>query len=82
LHAQTLPPVFGNEGARTDELTRKFITPRRIVWKQGNVKEQDILLKEGTGQPDIAGLPRQYSRMVTTIRRVSCSTMAVNCMAD
>ncbi len=57
LHAQALPPVFGNEVARTDELTRKFITPRRIVWKQGNVKEQDILLKEGTGQPDIAGLP-------------------------
>lgn len=57
MHTQTLPPVFGNETARTDELTRKFITPTRIVWKQGNVSGYDILLKKGTGQPDMAGLP-------------------------
>lgn len=57
MHAQTLPPVFGNETARTDELTRKYITPKRIVWKQGNVSGHEILMKRGTGQPDMAGLP-------------------------
>ena len=57
MHAQTLPPVFGNETARTDELTRKYITPKRMVWKQGNVSGHEVLMRTGTGQPDMAGLP-------------------------
>ena len=42
---------------RLDELDRYYITPRRIVWTQGDVKRHDILLTEGTGQPDMAGQP-------------------------
>jgi hypothetical protein len=57
MHAQTHPPVFGNETARTDELARRYITPKRMVWKQGNVSGHEVLMKEGTGQPDMAGLP-------------------------
>lgn len=40
-----------------DELSRVYITPKCIVWTQGNIKQQNILLSEGTGQPDMAGLP-------------------------
>lgn len=40
-----------------DEFSRVYITPKCIVWTQGNIKQQNILLSEGTGQPDMAGLP-------------------------
>ncbi len=55
--AQSLPPVFGEKQARTDELTRAYLVPQRIVWAQGNIKRQEVLLDEGTGQPDMAGMP-------------------------
>ncbi len=53
-----LPPVFGSEykgKTRKDELTRVFITPQRIVWKNEGVKDEEILLQQGTGQPEFTG---------------------------
>jgi len=58
LSAQTsLPPVFGSVKATNDELTRAYITPKRILWTKGNVKGENILLQQGNGQPDMAGTP-------------------------
>ncbi len=57
LAQSSLPPVFGNEKAKTDEMARSYIIPKWIVWMQGTIKGQDVLLKEGTGQPDMAGQP-------------------------
>ena len=55
--AQTmLPPVWGQQ-AKTDRLTRAYITPKRIVWMQGDLKSTELLLREGNGQPDLAGVP-------------------------
>ena len=55
--AQTmLPPVWG-QLAKTDRLTRAYITPKRIVWMQGDLKSAELLLREGNGQPDLAGVP-------------------------
>ncbi|MDR1763774.1 MAG: alpha-L-rhamnosidase [Dysgonamonadaceae bacterium] len=48
-----LPPVFGAEYAETaqkDELTRVFISPVRIIWKSGDVVNEDVLLKKGGSQ--------------------------------
>ena len=55
--AQTmLPPVWGQQ-AKTDRLTRAYLTPKRIVWMQGELKSAELLLHEGNGQPDLAGVP-------------------------
>ena len=55
--AQTmLPPVWGQQ-AKTDRLTRAYLTPKRIVWMQGDLKSAELLLREGNGQPDLAGVP-------------------------
>ena len=35
--AQTLPPVFGNEVARTDGLERRYITPKPMSSVPGTV---------------------------------------------
>ena len=55
--AQHLPPTFGSAKATTDQLTRAYLVPQRIVWQRGNIQQQDVLLREGTGQPDMAGMP-------------------------
>lgn len=55
--AQTLPPVFDTQTAHTDQLTRAYLVPQRIVWMQGNITHHDVLLTPGTGQPDMAGTP-------------------------
>ena len=63
-NGQTLIDFLPNSGdiiiekaQRSDELSRVYITPKRIVWTQGNIKQQNILMDEGNGQPDMAGLP-------------------------
>lgn len=53
----SLPPVFGSETAPMDQLQRAYLVPKRIVWEQGNLQKQDVLLHEGNGQPDMAGMP-------------------------
>ena len=55
--AQPLPPLFGKESARTDEMSRKYIMPKRVVWSQGSVSSVEVLLRQGNGQPDMAGTP-------------------------
>lgn len=35
-------------------LTRQYITPVRIVWKNGDVRNSEQLLKPGIGQGDLA----------------------------
>lgn len=55
--AQSLPPVFDTQTAHTDQLTRAYLVPQRIVWMQGNITHYDVLLTPGTGQPDMAGTP-------------------------
>lgn len=55
---------------RKDIMDRTYITPVRIVWTTGDVEEPGILLKEGTGQSDIAGLPccnMHYTKDTTSI---------------
>ena len=54
------PPVFGADDStyvRPSNLTRKYLTPTRIVWTSdstGNyVKNADHLLKKGVGQPNL-----------------------------
>ena len=42
---------------RKDIMDRAFITPVRVVLTNGNVTNQDVLLKEGNGQADMAGAP-------------------------
>lgn len=51
------PPAFGGDtlGIRQDKMTRAYITPRRIVWANGNVHNPELLLQPGTGQTDIFG---------------------------
>jgi len=34
--AQQLPPVFAGKTAKTDSLTRAYITPERVVWAHGS----------------------------------------------
>jgi len=51
--AYSLPPAFGpeyNGKTQTDELTRTFISPQRIVWKQHLVENEQVLLQAGNSQ--------------------------------
>jgi len=61
-----LPPVFGTDtaGIRQDNMTRAYITPRRVLWTQGQVDDAKLLLQPNTGQSDIFG--QGMCRMKTT----------------
>lgn len=53
-----LPPVFNkqrNTDARQEPLTRTYLNPTRILWKNGDVKNADLLLRKGKGQADLSG---------------------------
>lgn len=59
LHA-SLPPVFGQEYVETsekDEMTRAYISPQRVVWKNDKnetlVKNEEVLFKQGNNQADL-----------------------------
>jgi len=48
-----IPPVFGTEYGekiQKDELTRLFISPLRVIWKNGSVTNEAVLLKPGNSQ--------------------------------
>ena len=51
------PPAFGADtiGIRQDLMTRAYITPRAILWSQGQVRDAQLLLQPNTGQADIFG---------------------------
>ena len=65
VQAFGLPPVFGPEydgKTQTDELTRTFISPQRIVWKFAGtdsslVKNEELLLEPGISQSMMGSHP-------------------------
>jgi hypothetical protein len=64
MHAQQLPPIFGDEYADKsfgDKRARVYIAPQRIVWKyEGNgelVMDSETLLTKGNAQSDLSGNP-------------------------
>jgi alpha-L-rhamnosidase len=56
-----LPPVFTRDktvSARSEDLSRSYLTPLRIVWKteaSGAISKAQTLLKKGRGQADLSG---------------------------
>ena len=47
------PPVFGaeyNDKIQKDELTRLFISPVRVIWKNDGVRNEDNLFRQGNSQ--------------------------------
>lgn len=55
---------FASRADRKDIMDRKFITPTRIVWTGGSVKDAEALLLEGSGQAAMIG--GRMCEMVTT----------------
>ena len=55
LAAFALAVPFLASGQRKDIMDRAYITPVRIVWTSGDVKTPEVLLREGDGQPTMAG---------------------------
>ena len=51
------PLAFGSDttNIRQDMMTRAYITPKRVLWQQGNVQGSEHLLEPNTGQADLAG---------------------------
>ncbi|RZM28057.1 MAG: hypothetical protein EOO88_10430 [Pedobacter sp.] len=39
---------------RNEQLTRRFIIAKRIVWKSGDIKNEEVLLKKGNGQAELS----------------------------
>lgn len=48
------PSFFTTKDYPTSQLTRKFIAPERILYSEGKVTDQEVLLKPGIGQADLA----------------------------
>ncbi len=66
-----IPPVFGSEyngKTQKDELTRLFISPQRVVWKNAGseklVTNEEVLLLPGNSQPEFS--KRKMCVMKTT----------------
>jgi hypothetical protein len=62
IHAQQLPPVFGDEyvdKSFNDSRVRVYLAPQRIVWKNdGNgqlISNVEKLLEKGNGQSELTG---------------------------
>ena len=66
ISSQSLPPAFTGDATRitTDELTRIYVTPQKILATEGNVTDAPLLLKPGTGQSDI--FSNGMCRMIST----------------
>lgn len=51
-----IPPVFGKDSldTRSDELSRLYIPPKRIMWVSHDslVQNKEVLLLSGNGQPE------------------------------
>ena len=52
-----IPPVFGKDSldTRSDELSRLYIPPKRIMWVSHDslVQNKEVLLLSGNGQPEL-----------------------------
>lgn len=52
-----LPPVFDKQtaaNATSTPTTRKYLSPVRIVWQEGNLQHTNGLMLPGNGQPDLS----------------------------
>src|SRR5574344_478241 len=52
----TIPPVVANRPdslIQKDEMTRVYLSPTRIVWMEGNIRNSQFLLKKGDGQAEM-----------------------------
>ena len=51
------PLAFGADttNIRQDMMARAYITPKKVLWQQGNIKGSEHLLEPNTGQADLAG---------------------------
>lgn len=43
--------------AQSEDFKTTYITPTRIVWKNGSIENQQLLLQPGTGQAELSGKP-------------------------
>ena len=53
-----LPPVFAGthqHDVQTEETVRRFLSPTRILWRVGEIKNMQQLLQPGDGQANLAG---------------------------
>lgn len=51
-----LPPIFETDkyqNVQISQLTTAYLSPTRIIWKSGNIQNEDILLLKGKGQADL-----------------------------
>ena len=48
------PAIFSRE-AESTPITRKYLSPVRIVWQAGNLQQPEGLLRPGNGQADLVG---------------------------
>lgn len=74
-----IPPVFGPEykgKTQKDELTREFISPRRVLWKYDGggklVKDEDVLLSPGNSQ---TGMGRSRYCLMTSTENETASIL-------
>ena len=58
------PLAFGSDttNIRQDKMTRAYITPKKVLWQQGDVKGSEHLLEPNTGQADLAGSNMCYMK--------------------
>lgn len=43
--------------AQTEDFKTTYISPKRIVWKNGTITNEQLLLQPGTGQAELSGKP-------------------------
>jgi len=58
------PLAFGDDtlGIRKDKMTRLYITPKKVLWTQGDVNGTEHLLEPNTGQADLSGSNMCYMK--------------------
>lgn len=52
--AAQLPPVFENRSSQSVPTVTRYLSPARILWQSGSVKNAARLLENGNGQADLA----------------------------
>lgn len=72
--AQNLPPVWSgvdNLSCQSSSLTKTYISPHRVLWKEGIVLNEAVLLQNGNGQTDLSG------QNLATLRADSLNSAAI-----
>ena len=55
--AKVFDRIKGFRGSLTDERTRRYLVPRRVVMTQGNVRDASLLMNEKSNVPTLAPDP-------------------------